>query len=429
MCRNVFSKRNITWPLLLTLLVVFITSCAQADADASRSNSQHPVSTPTSQKISSTPVSQYSPTAPVPPPTLPAYLKGKTASLSWINGSDCQEGIAAYLSTADKDANAALIGTGWVHPLTGSLLSGANNCMPDSSSMDNVVQLVHSKGGMVYLTITMFTEGPGAWSFQQGAAYVAEATRNQSYIDAIVQEVVRANYDGVIMDLEGVDHDYPDIQQLFATFNQQVWAALRPLHKWYGIALVHKISDRDISYDYNGFANWSLLAHAADFIVIMALDQSRYSPGPLVSLPWLKQILAYTMRTMPTMLRHIIWELPLYGASWHRENGGWVFDGILTYQAAHTLAQQATPSQIAAAASAPQDFFNPHVVYTDASGVKHAVWYVTARGLYVTIVTFWEMLRQEPEFGNSGIQIALWWRTTQELPGFWPLLDGLWERK
>lgn len=290
--------------------------------------------------------------------------------------------------------------------------------------MDNVVQLVHQYGGLAYLTITMDTQGAYAWSFQQGAAYVDEATKNPEYINSIVHEVQRAHYDGVIMDLEGVDHTYPSIQQIFATFNQKVWAALRPLHKWYGIALIHKVSEHDEYYELNGFENWNLLAHCADFIVIMSLDQSYDTPGPSVSFEWLKQLLSYTLKTMPAMLTRIIWELPLYGNSWHQEQKKWVFDGIITYQAAQAMIQQVTPSQIDVHASDLNDFYAPHLVYSDASGMKHAVWYMTPRSLYSIIVLFNQAMQEEPGF-TGYLQLAFWLRTTQEPSGFWQLLDTL----
>src|SRR5690349_9780232 len=159
-------------------------------------------------------------------------FNGKVASLGWIVARDCQRGIAAYLKTAAVNPDAALVGTGWVDPTTGKLINGqSNNCMSGSLSMDNVVQLVHSKGGMAYLTITMETDGSAtSWTSQQQSDYIAKATTDRGYIDTIVNEVKRVNYDGVIMDLEGGDPNYPHIQQLFATYNQRVWNALKPLN-------------------------------------------------------------------------------------------------------------------------------------------------------------------------------------------------------
>lgn len=355
-----------------------------------------------------------------------SFIKGKTASLSWIQGSDCQNGIQAYLNSAAANPSAALVGTGWVNPLDGSLINGSSNqCMAGSSSMDNVISLIHSKGGMAYLTVTMDTSG--SWTWQQAATYVDNARSNPSLITPIVNEVIRGHYDGVIMDLEGIDHTYPNIQQIFAQYNQVVWRAMQRLHKPYGIALLHKLSDDDAYYYLNGFENWRLLAHAADFMVIMAVDQSYWTPGPTASDAWLNQLLSYEIQTMPNMVARTIWELPLYGATWHYANGGWVYDGMVTYADAQALVNQLSASQIDAASSNTQDAYMPHVVYTDSSGVLHSLWYFNGTSLYNTVVGFWTTLAQEPQFGGSHkkLSIAVWWRTTSEPQDFWTRLDKL----
>lgn len=364
-------------------------------------------------------------TLPAPSVSTSRLLNGKLASLGWIVGRDCQRGIRAYLQTASTNPDAALVGTGWVDPTSGKLINGeSNNCIPGSLSMDNVVQLVHSKGGMAYLTITMETDGTAqASTSQQQSDYIAKATTDQSYIDTIVHEVTRANYDGVIMDMEGGDRTYPNIQQIFATYNQRVWAALKPLHKLYGIALIHKLSNQDDYYNLNGFENWSLLAHCADFIVIMAVDQSYFTPGPTVSIPWLKQLLAYALHTMPAMLPHIIWELPLYGATWHWDGSNWVFDGGANYQDAQVLAGQIPASEIDTSSSNLNDPYAAHIVYTDTSGVKHALWYHTAKNLYRIITEFQRILEQVPQFNHSHLQIAVWYRATWEPGDLWAMLD------
>jgi len=359
-----------------------------------------------------------------PAPHTLRLLNGKTASLSWIFGRDCSSGVQAYLRSATDAPDAALIGSGWVDPTSGQLIEGeSNNCVSGSLSMDSVVRLIHSRGGMAYLTITMDTDQ--SWTPQQAAAYIDKATTDTSYIQAIVNEAVRGDYDGVIMDLEGVDRTYPDIQQKFALFNQRVWAALRPLHKPYGIALLHKLSDDDAYYSLNGFENWSLLGRSADFIIIMAVDQAYWTPGPTVSVPWLNQLLAYALHTMPQMLSRVIWELPLYGDTWHWSNGSWVFDGDVTFQESQAILSQLTPAQIDTAATNEGDAYMPHVVYTDASGVKHALWYLSAQNLYNIVTGFWQSLQLEPQFNGSHLQIAVWWRTTAEPQDFWPLLDKL----
>ena len=356
-----------------------------------------------------------------------SLMRGKVASLGWIVGKDCQRGLQAYLKTANTNPDAALVGTGWVDPTNGHLINGqSNNCMSGSLSMDNVVQLVHSKGGMAYLTVTMETDGTsGSWTSQQQSDYIAKATTDQSYIDSIIREVKRANYDGVIMDMEGTDPAYPSVQQLFTTYNQHVWAALKPMHKLYGIALIHKLSDHDEYYYLNGFENWSTLAHAADFMVIMAVDQSYFSPGPTVSIPWLQQLLAYTLKTMPQMLPHVIWELPLYGATWRFEGAKWVFDTGVNYADGQALVSQIPQSQIDTAASDLNDPTCAHLIYTDSNGVKHSLWFHTAKNLYYIISNFEKILKQVPQFGKSHLQIAVWYRATWEPGDVWSLINNI----
>jgi spore germination protein YaaH len=94
---------------------------------------------------------------------------------------------------------------------------------------------------MAYLTITMNTEGPDPWTTQQAATYIDKATTDQVYIDVIVQEVVRAGYDGVIMDVEDVDHTYPAIQHVFATYNQRVWTAMKTRYSLSRILLANSV--------------------------------------------------------------------------------------------------------------------------------------------------------------------------------------------
>jgi hypothetical protein len=352
-------------------------------------------------------------------------LRGKAPTLNWIVGRDCQSGVQAYLKSAATNPDAALVGTGWVDPTDGALVQGkSNNCAQGSLSMDSVVQLVHSKGGMAYLTVTMLTDGSAdSWTTQQETDYVTQAANNPGLIAPIVQEVKRLNYDGVIMDLEGTKAGAPSIQQLFATYNQNVWAALKPLHKKYGIALLHKLSDHDEYYGLNGFENWQLLGNAADFIVIMALDQSYFTPGPAVSVPWLKQLLAYTLQTMPQMLPHIIWELPLYGAAWCMNNGNWTFNNGVTYQEAQTLIANLPPTQINQHTSDLNDPTSAHLTYTDTNGVTRTVWYPTERNLVNIVTEFRKVLEQTPQFKGGQLAIAVWYTAQWAPSDLWSSLN------
>src|SRR5712692_8504092 len=128
-------------------------------------------------------------------------FNGKVASLGWIVGRDCQRGIQAYLKTAAANPDAALVGTGWLDPTTGKLIDGeSNNCVQGSLSMDSVIQSIHQHRGKAYLTIAMQTDGASdAWTTAQQTAYVVHAAQSPGFIQPILAEVQRGNYDGVIM--------------------------------------------------------------------------------------------------------------------------------------------------------------------------------------------------------------------------------------
>jgi spore germination protein YaaH len=235
----------------------------------------------------------------------------------------------------------------------------------------------------------------------------------------------RGGYDGIVMDLEGTDAFYPQIQQLFATYNRQLWHTVQSLHRLYGIALIHKISGHDDYFALNGFENWNLLGNSADFLVVMAVDQSYWTPGPSVSVPWLKQLLAYARQTMPQMLSHIIWELPLYGNVWHQAGGHWLFDGIITYQSAMHIIDGVNLSQIDPGQSSIRDPYQPHLVYTDSSGIKQALWFMTALSLRTIMHDFQQVLRKEAQVARGALQFAIWWSTTAEPPDFWAKVNML----
>jgi hypothetical protein len=144
-----------------------------------------------------------------------------------------------------------------------------------------------------------------------------------------------------------------------------------------------------------------------------------------VSVPWLKQLLAYAQQTMPQMVPHIIWELPLYGDIWHQAQGQWVLDGTIDYQDAMNIVESTSTSHINRAQSSVQDAYQPHLVYTDATGVTHSLWFMTAQSLHSIMRDFQTFLRQQPQLAQSQLQFAIWWLTSAEPVDFWQMVDSL----
>jgi hypothetical protein len=113
----------------------------------------------------------------------------------------------------------------------------------------------------------------------------------------------------------------------------------------------------------------------------------------------------------------------LYGATWSLQGGQWVFDSGVNYADGVNIVQQVPASQIDAAASNLNDITCAHLVYTDSSGVKHSLWYHTAKNLYYIITNFKQMLEQTPQFHHSHLLLAFWYRATWEPGDLWPMLN------
>src|SRR5947209_12608178 len=130
MNRRACSRAHIVSTVLIIFLLICLTSCTSGGTPA------HVVlltpTSSTSQQAQSQPVQRLA--TPLAKPTHPLYLKGKTPSLSWIVGDDCQRGMQAYLHSAATNPDAALVGTGWVNPMNGRLINGGNNCVASSNS-------------------------------------------------------------------------------------------------------------------------------------------------------------------------------------------------------------------------------------------------------------------------------------------------------
>ena len=178
MLERLIGRARFTVPVLFALLILCMTGMIL-------------IGTPTNHVWLVSSIQTQQNQAPPTDISSPRFMNGKLASLGWIVGRDCQRGMQAYLQTASTNPDAAIVGTGWVDPTNGQLINGSNNnCMSGSLSMDNVVQMVHSKGGMVYLTVTMDTAGGAeAWTSQQQSVYIDRASTDESYIDPIIREV------------------------------------------------------------------------------------------------------------------------------------------------------------------------------------------------------------------------------------------------
>lgn len=123
--------------------------------------------------------------------------------------------------------------------------------------------------------------------------------------------------DGINVDFENV---YLEDKDLFTQFIRE----LSPLMRRAGLVL-----SVDVTFP-GGSPNWSLfydrraLSEAADFIMVMAYDQTpgnAPSPGPTAGLPWVREGVEATLTEVPP--EKLVLGLPFYTRVWREEEGGW----------------------------------------------------------------------------------------------------------
>jgi spore germination protein len=117
---------------------------------------------------------------------------------------------------------------------------------------------------------------------------------------------VSQDFDGVQIDFEAVPREEA---QNFWDFLQQLRNAL-PSTKTLSVALPARTGAKADAYQY------SKIAPIVDRVIIMAYDEhwSTSSPGPVASLPWCSNVLAYAQTVIDN--GKIVMGLPLYGRAW-----------------------------------------------------------------------------------------------------------------
>jgi len=238
---------------------------------------------------------------------------------------------------------------------------------------------------------------------------------------------LRDGYIGFQFDYENIKYYYRD---RFTTFFHEAATEFHRHGLLLSAAVVGKYADDRNSISPGGFDDWSgvydykALGKDADFLSIMAYaEHAGYSdPGPIAGLPWVKQIVDFTVANMPP--RKVSLGVPTYGTRWIAVAPGtqvkadFVQDNTGPKVKKWRVTSAAWPHAIPELLKTNKPVWDEteqahHFAFTDEHGVNNEVWYEDASSLKPKI----DLARQS----KLGWGISAWVLGTED-PEFWTMV-------
>lgn len=147
------------------------------------------------------------------------------------------------------------------------------------------------------------------------------------------------------------------------------------------------------------------LSAVSDYILVLdwGVHWTTSGPGSIDEMPWFKRVAEYTA-TMPNLSKFVL-GMPMYGIDWPSGGGAGNPGTPLEYSNVMALAAEygVTPEWEPTSDS-------PHFSYTDASGVRHEVWYTDQQSIGMRVALA----------ESLGLKVGLW-RLGEEDQSVWEL--------
>jgi cellulose synthase/poly-beta-1,6-N-acetylglucosamine synthase-like glycosyltransferase/spore germination protein YaaH/peptidoglycan/xylan/chitin deacetylase (PgdA/CDA1 family) len=229
-----------------------------------------------------------------------------------------------------------------------------------------------------------------------GDAAVLDQAAGQRLIDALVSQVGKRGYSGVMFDLENLS---PKALARYPQFLQRARAALHPLGEEVWATAVFDDDD------------WPIvrLQAATDTLVLMAYDQhySTGDPGPAAGETWFESWLDKRLSVLDP--DRTVLAFGAYGYDWKRPaKGPAPIADSTTFHEAIELARDSGANIVM-----DDNELNPNFAYEDENGDKHVVWFLDASTLFnqIKVADPWRV---------RGYAL---WRLGDEDPSTWTVFD------
>lgn len=219
-----------------------------------------------------------------------------------------------------------------------------------------------SAGEPVYATVANI--GSGGFNGKLMAAVLNNSSLS-SHLQTAITELVNGEGDtGALLDLEALP---ASSRAAYTAFVKRLAGDLHAVGKQLLVVVPPDTGYRNESW--NNAYDDAALGQAADGIIVMAYDYSYAGgkPGPIAPLPWVQQVLAYTVSQVPA--NHVLLGLDVYGYDWGDKAATAVsLTSVDSFISAHHIKPQWNTRDQA-----------PWYTWTDSNGVQHTVYYENAK--------------------------------------------------
>lgn len=226
------------------------------------------------------------------------------------------------------------------------------------------------------------------------------ALNRKCLINNILLSLIKNNYKGVNIDLEGV---YPSDRGFFSIFVKELYTSLHPLGYAVSVSVPAETMDNPEN-SWNGAYDYKEISKYADTIAIMTYDEHSPGgkPGPIASIDWVKSVVGYAAGIIPK--NKILLGIAAYGYDWSAsETKAYGISGI------NDLISKYKAKVIWATAS-KSSYFN----YTDNKGIIHTVWFENSTSLEYKLDIV----------NNSNLAGIALWRLGLEDSSYWTAIKS-----
>lgn len=185
----------------------------------------------------------------------------------------------------------------------------------------SIIEFAHKNNVKVLALVANLSEtGDGSWDFKRVDRVISTKEARRKHINELIELVEKNDFDGIDIDYESLRSSQ---KENFTEFIEELAGQLHVRNKLLGVAIHPKTSeDNPLENNGSGAQDLRRIGRYADQLYFMTyLEHGAFSePGPIGSLSWMEQVIAYGLTQVPRQKAYL--GIGLMGAEWSKEDGG-----------------------------------------------------------------------------------------------------------